>query len=156
MCNELEAIANGIISYAPDNQGPEYDLGTVATYSCDDGFILIGSSNRVCEDDGDILGTFAGIAPSCERVAIEIMFVEPEYTAFEDDMTVVVMVITDRPVETPLSFYVIGGNLIMHTHSGLYNYKSYNYIFNCCVRIHSVISIIMCCIVQCKWNNKLL
>ena len=61
MCNELEAIANGTISYAPDNQGSEYDLGTVATYSCDDVFMLIGSPERTCVSSGN----FSGMPPVC-------------------------------------------------------------------------------------------
>ena len=61
MCNELEAIANGTISYAPDNQGSEYNLGTVATYSCDDVFMLIGSPERTCVSSGN----FSGMPPVC-------------------------------------------------------------------------------------------
>ncbi len=113
MCTELEPIENGAISYDPVNQGPEYNLGTVATYSCEDGYMLIGSRTRNCEGSGVILGNFTGISPFCERVAIKIMFFEPEYTAFEDNISVIVTVITDRPVETPLTFYIIGGNVII-------------------------------------------
>ncbi len=67
MCNELEAIANGTISYAPDNQGSEYDLGTVATYSCDDGFVLVGPNETRSCMEVETLGEFSGAAPTCER-----------------------------------------------------------------------------------------
>ena len=67
MCNELEAIANGIISYAPDNQGSEYNLETVATYSCNDGFVLVGpNETRNCVEV-ETFGEFNGVAPICER-----------------------------------------------------------------------------------------
>ena len=61
-----------MISYC--NAGsPNYALGTVATYSCNDGFVLdlTGGSTvvRTCGDDGDgnALGEFNGLAPSCVR-----------------------------------------------------------------------------------------
>ena len=67
VCNELEAIANGIISYAPDNQGSEYNLETVATYSCNDGFVLVGpNETRNCVEV-ETFGEFNGVAPICER-----------------------------------------------------------------------------------------
>ena len=70
-CEPLSAIANGVITYAADTT-PNYELGTEATYSCNDGFFLevsIGVRVRTCEDDGDgdALGVFNGQAPSCVR-----------------------------------------------------------------------------------------
>ncbi len=69
VCNELSAIENGMISYSPDSEGPEYDLGTMATYSCNDGFVLVGPIEvRICEDVGTgALGEFNDEAPTCER-----------------------------------------------------------------------------------------
>ena len=68
---ELEAIENGMISYAIDNVGPEYDLSTVATYSCDPGFQLnteSGDEMRTCTDGGvGVGGVFSGNAPTCDR-----------------------------------------------------------------------------------------
>ena len=50
---------------------PNHALGTVATYSCNVGFVLdltVGSEMRTCEDDGmDAFGMFSGQAPSCVR-----------------------------------------------------------------------------------------
>ena len=70
MCEPLPGIANGMIAYSTAGS-PNYPPGTVATYSCNDGFVLDliggGSETRTCEDDGDgdALGEFSGTAPSC-------------------------------------------------------------------------------------------
>ncbi len=61
VCNELSAIENGMISYSPDSEGPEYDLDTMATYTCSDGYMLIGSPERTCESSGN----FSGMPPVC-------------------------------------------------------------------------------------------
>ena len=49
-----------------------YDLGTVATYSCSPGFVLdisVGTQTRECEDDGDedADGVFNNQPPTCVR-----------------------------------------------------------------------------------------
>ena len=64
------SIANGFIRYAPDDT-PNYALGTVATYSCNTGYVLdltVGSRTRTCTDDDnvmDAIGEFSGQAPTC-------------------------------------------------------------------------------------------
>ena len=74
-CEPLPVIANGMILYS-DTGPPNYALGTVATYSCDTGFVLDltsdGSMMRTCGDDGDndALGEFSGTAPSCVRKSV--------------------------------------------------------------------------------------
>ncbi len=71
-CSPLTTIANGVITYAPDTTS-NYDLGTVATYTCDAGFVLDlslgGSVTRTCFDDmdNDAEGLFSGQAPACIR-----------------------------------------------------------------------------------------
>ena len=71
-CLPLPPIVNGDITYAPD-MVPNYELGTVATYSCDAGFVLDfslgGTMTRTCVDDGDndAEGLFDGQAPICVR-----------------------------------------------------------------------------------------
>ncbi len=69
MCNELPAIENGMISYAPDSEGPEYELDTIATYSCNVGYMLIGSPERTCESSGN----FSGVAPMCSLMRKSIL-----------------------------------------------------------------------------------
>ena len=68
-CEPLAAIDNGMISYSTTGS-PNYALGTVATYSCNTGFVLdlsVGFEMRTCVDDGDndALREFSGTAPSC-------------------------------------------------------------------------------------------
>ncbi len=84
-CPPLSEIANGIISYSPDNTS-DYNIGTVATYSCNQGYELVinpGSEMRTCEDAGDGSGgVFSGQAPTCERkqgCACAVNFVMPGY-----------------------------------------------------------------------------
>ena len=70
VCPPLSSITNGAIAYS--NPGtPNYPLGTIATYSCDAGYVLDltsgGSETRTCIDDGDndAEGVFSGQAPAC-------------------------------------------------------------------------------------------
>ena len=59
---------------------PNYELGTVATYSCDAGFVLDftlgGTVMRTCVDDGDndAEGIFDGQAPICVRKFKQMIF----------------------------------------------------------------------------------
>ncbi|XP_064386053.1 sushi, von Willebrand factor type A, EGF and pentraxin domain-containing protein 1-like [Halichondria panicea] len=69
-CLPLDSVVNGVISYAIDIAA-KYDLGTVATYDCDPGFVLDlslgGSEMRPCVDDNgmDTIGVWSGQEPSC-------------------------------------------------------------------------------------------
>ena len=63
-CLDLPPIANGSITYAPDNV-PNFDLGTVATYECDTGYILSGNVDRICVEGGENSGLFNRDAPVC-------------------------------------------------------------------------------------------
>ncbi len=62
-CPPLPEIANGVISYFPDNI-PDYDVGTTATYMCEDGFSLSGDVTRDCQSDR----TFSGMEPICSSI----------------------------------------------------------------------------------------
>ena len=68
MCSELPALENGEISYGPDSEGPDFDLNTVATSSCNEGFVLVGEDQmRTCVDvSNGPSGEFNGTAPICE------------------------------------------------------------------------------------------
>ncbi len=60
-CSALQPIPNGAITYGPDTIA-DYDVGTVATHSCNDGFILgAGSEIRTCLNSG----IWSGLIPVC-------------------------------------------------------------------------------------------
>ena len=70
-CEVLPPIDDGSITYAEDTT-PNFDLGTTATYECNEGFFLdvsVGNRVRTCvDDDGmDAIGVFDGTAPTCVR-----------------------------------------------------------------------------------------
>ena len=54
-----------MITYA-DDMAPNYELGTIATYECDDGFFLEGEDQRNCTagDGSSAIGVFTGEEPS--------------------------------------------------------------------------------------------
>ena len=68
-CPEL-TLENGVVVYDPDMTA-DYDLGTVATHSCDNGFVLQGPLTRTCiDDDGlDAVGVWSDSdnVPTCAR-----------------------------------------------------------------------------------------
>ena len=70
-CEPLDEIANGFITYTVDTTA-NFDLGTTATYDCNEGYFLdlsVGNRVRTCEDDNDMdaLGMFNGQTPTCVR-----------------------------------------------------------------------------------------
>ena len=64
-----------MITYAADTT-PEFNIGTVATHTCDAGFALVGDMTRSCEDDDQaaIIGVWSGSAPTCERNQFVVEF----------------------------------------------------------------------------------
>lgn len=63
-CPPLLDIPNGTISYSPD-VSPNFDLGTNATYTCDDGFYIMDVTEaRVCMDE-NAMGVWSGQKPLC-------------------------------------------------------------------------------------------
>ena len=67
MCNGLSMINNGMVVYSPDSTAP-YDYGTTATYSCNEGFFLQGSSVRTCGEGLGTSGLFDGVPPVCTGI----------------------------------------------------------------------------------------
>ncbi len=67
LCPPLLPLANGMISYSPDNT-PDYTIGTVATYSCNQGYYLTdGFTTKVCREVVRSPAMFDGPTPICER-----------------------------------------------------------------------------------------
>ena len=64
-CDELERTSHGSVALSKTSS-----LGSVARYSCDDGYILQGSSVRECmayRPDAVFLYHWSGTAPTCKR-----------------------------------------------------------------------------------------
>ena len=69
VCSDVPAIGNGTTTIPPRSYSFKYRLGSVATYSCNTGFALVGQTTRVCEDtNGGTMttGTWSGRAPTCQ------------------------------------------------------------------------------------------
>ncbi len=61
-CPKLSAPSYGSVTVSG------LEVGSTATYECDDGFLLIGSSSRYCQQYGD----WSGEAPICNRELIHL------------------------------------------------------------------------------------
>ena len=69
ICEELSPPDNGEISVAPGPNSLSRGLGSVATYSCDPGYGLVGQTTRTCEDTNGgtvITGIWSGTPPYCQ------------------------------------------------------------------------------------------
>ena len=69
MCSEVQAVGNGTASITPSGDSYKYSLRSVATYSCNTGFVLVGQTTRVCEDTNGgtvTTGTWSRSPPTCE------------------------------------------------------------------------------------------
>lgn len=73
-CNELTQPENGIITYSNSTLLGELVIGSIATYSCNTEFVLVGQTTRLCENtnrESDFsvpTGTWTGNAPTCKNV----------------------------------------------------------------------------------------
>ena len=71
-CSESPAPQNGTMSIATASNENRYSLGSVARYSCNTGFALLGQTTRVCEDTNGgtvTTATWSGSLPTCESTA---------------------------------------------------------------------------------------
>ena len=76
LCSEIQTFGNGTASITPSSDSFKYSLGSVATYSCNTGFVLVGQKTRVCEDTNGgtvTTGTWSGSTPNCEGSSVIIM-----------------------------------------------------------------------------------
>ena len=66
LCQELSPIFNGDIEYNGDVDGvAPFNFSTTAMYTCDEGYALVGDSERNCTGSG-VNGTWDGFTPTCE------------------------------------------------------------------------------------------
>ncbi|XP_068516514.1 complement receptor type 1-like isoform X2 [Anas acuta] len=84
-CEPPPEIVNGQFSSAQT----EYVFGLAVTYTCDDGFSLIGSSTIYCTADAESNGIWSGPAPECKVVRCENPVVEngKKLTGFVEQYT---------------------------------------------------------------------
>lgn len=63
-CSSLNGVNGGEISYSSSTP---YDYGTRSTYSCSEGYVLVGGdASRTCITSGSkLMGYWNGTAPSC-------------------------------------------------------------------------------------------
>ena len=67
MCPLLDPPDEGSVRYS-SNSETTFTIGTIATYSCTAGFVLVGGDTvRSCMDDDqtDTVGVWNGTAPFC-------------------------------------------------------------------------------------------
>ena len=63
-CERLQDIRNGQVDLSGRT------VGSTATYSCNRGFVLVGSSTRICQSNGQ----WSGSEPSCGRSRLQQTF----------------------------------------------------------------------------------
>ena len=58
---------NGYIEYTTEHH-TNHTVNSTATYSCNEGYALVGDRQRVCFNDNqqDTIGQWSGSAPSCK------------------------------------------------------------------------------------------
>ncbi len=66
MCDSPPPLENGRITYSL-NQTMPFSFGTLATYTCDNGYVLVGGESvRTCDgDDTSPIGYWTGSDPVC-------------------------------------------------------------------------------------------
>ena len=62
MCDGL-LLPNGEVNYDPESINGEYPVGTIASFTCDSGYNLNGSTSRTCQPSGN----WTQRTPDCEQ-----------------------------------------------------------------------------------------
>ena len=72
-CSALSDPGNGTIRIVPDSNTQRFRLQSIATYSCNTWFVLLGQTTRVCQEitEGTVTtGTWSDSAPTCNTLAL--------------------------------------------------------------------------------------
>ena len=65
VCEALELLEDGNVTYSV-GEGDPLVFGTIATYSCDIGYSLLGVEIQTCEGNGSsVTGGWNGTEPTC-------------------------------------------------------------------------------------------
>ncbi|XP_064398669.1 sushi, von Willebrand factor type A, EGF and pentraxin domain-containing protein 1-like isoform X2 [Halichondria panicea] len=70
-CEGLSPPTNGGVNVQAGPNSLTYGLGSVATYSCDPGYALVGQRTRTCQDNNGgtvTMGTWSGALPLCQDI----------------------------------------------------------------------------------------
>lgn len=72
-CSPLSSVTNGNIVYSRDTT-TTFTFSTVATYSCNEGFLLLGNNEQRCSGDGSSVNGLwsGGSTPVCTGVVLKI------------------------------------------------------------------------------------
>ena len=66
-CQELSPLPNGTVEYTGDDDGEvPFNYSTTATYICDEGYAVVGNSERNCSSGTGVSGEWNGLEPTCE------------------------------------------------------------------------------------------
>ena len=65
-CQSLTEPTNGEVSISAGTHGVNLGVGAVATYSCSNGYGLVGQDTRTCVINRGISGIWSGSEPTCE------------------------------------------------------------------------------------------
>ncbi len=68
-CQQLTHLTNGEVSVSIGTLGVNLGVGAVATYSCSNGYGLVGQVTRTCVSDGGSSGIWSGSEPTCEGLS---------------------------------------------------------------------------------------
>ena len=66
-CPSLTPPTNGVITFTPGADNSNIGLGSVVTYSCNLGYVLVGQTTRECQSVfGGATAGWTGYAPVCQ------------------------------------------------------------------------------------------
>ncbi len=108
LCPIIETLSNGMVSYSPSAM--PLVAGTVATYTCDTGYTLVGASTRTCSVDGDWITA----APTCLRELCICYKVIDKVNVFITHSYCVCFSVAVHVIYFPSDFHRIGNLTCLH------------------------------------------
>ena len=71
ICHDVTQPDNGTVSYSEnrENSNQTRRIGTIARYSCNTGFVLVGETITTCQSDGNDSGIWSGMPPTCQGMS---------------------------------------------------------------------------------------
>lgn len=70
-CHSLTPPSDGTLTFSPGANNSNIGLGSVATYSCNTGYVLVGPTSRICQRiQNGVTGAWSGHASLCRGESI--------------------------------------------------------------------------------------